>query len=156
MRILLIIGIFITIISILFFTLMLDMQNQLIKKNEQIELLENQIENLENDLGIVKKGEWNVVDSFGGSSGITSDYFYVSGTELRITWVAYNGLDESIYFEIDVFEEGKNEPLKSFTDLQVEGSVLLPRIEKGNYCLNISEENVDQWSVTVETWIAPS
>ena len=155
-KILLIFGVMTGIIALPCLTFIIDIQNQLNQKNEQIEMLENQIGVLENDLGTIKKGEWNVVDSFGGSSGIATDYFYVAGTELRITWVAYNGFNESIYFEIDVFKEGQNEPFTSYSDLNDQGSVLLQSIEKGNYYLNISEENVDQWSITVETWIAPN
>jgi hypothetical protein len=54
-------------------------------------------------------------------------------------------------FGIDVYKEGLNEPLKSFTSLQEEGSVSLQSIEKGNYYLNILEDNTDQWSITIET-----
>ena len=155
-KILLIFSVITVVIAFSCLTVMLDMQKQLDQKDKQIGLLETQIDELENDLGAVKKGEWNVVDSFGGSSGIVTDYFFVSGNELRITWVAYNGLDESISFEIEVFKKGQNQPIDSFAGLNDQGSVLLQSIEKGNYYLNISEENADQWSITVETWIAPN
>ena len=133
-----------------------DLQNQLDQKTEQITVLENQIGELKNDLGVVKEGEWNLVDSFGGSSGIVSDYFFVSGNELRLTWAAYNGLDESLSLNIEIFKEGQTEPLDSLLDLDDQGSVLVSNIEKGNYYLTISGKNVDQWSITVETWIAPN
>ena len=153
---LLVFGVITGIITLSCFTFIIDMQNQLNQRNEQIEMLENQIEALESDLGTIKKGEWNTVDSFGGSSGIATDYFYVAGTELRITWVAYNMFEEPINFEIAVFKEGQYEPVKSFSELNDQGSVLLQSVEKSNYYLNISEKNVDQWSITVETWITPS
>ena len=119
-------------------------------------MLENQILELENDLGAVKEGEWNLVDSFGGSSETVSDYFFVSGNELRLTWTAYNGLDESLSFNIELFKEDETEPFNSLSDLDEQGSVLIPNIEKGNYYLTTSAENVDQWSITLETWIAPT
>jgi len=106
-------------------------------------------------LGTVKKGAWNVVESFGGSSGFTTDYFYVAGTELRITWVTYTGADEPISFSVAVYNEGQSEPLESFMNLQDQGTLLLQNVEKGNYYLDISESNTDQWSITVETWIPP-
>jgi hypothetical protein len=134
----------------------LDLQNQLDQKTQQITKLENQIVELENDLGNVKEGEWNLIDSFGGSSGTISDYFFVSGNELRLTWTAYNGLDESVSFNIEIFKEGQTEPLDSLLNLDDQGSTLIPNIEKGNYYLTTSGENVDQWSITIETWIAPN
>jgi len=132
------------------------MQNQLTQKNEQIQTLQDQIVEFENDLGTVKKGEWNVVETFGGSSGFTTDYFYVAGTELRINWVTYTFEEKSIVFSIYVYKEGQSEPLDEFTNLQDEGTVFLQNIENGNYYLDISEDKVDQWSITVETWIPPN
>ena len=149
-------GVIIAVVVFAFASVLTDMQSQLTQKNGQIDILKNQIVELENDLGTVKKGAWNVVESFGDCSGLTTDYFYVAGTELRITWMAYTGLDEAIFFCIDVYKEGQSEPLDSFTNLQDQGTVFLQSIEKGNYYLDISEEKVDQWSVTVETWIPPN
>jgi hypothetical protein len=149
--------IFVVIIAMVVFafaSVLTDMQNQLTQKNDQIQTLQDQITGLENDLGTVKKGAWNVVESFGGSSGFTTDYFYVAGTELRMNWVAYTGVDASISFSIAVYKEGQSEPLAAFTNLQDQGTVFLQSIEKGNYYLDVSENNADQWSITVETWIA--
>ena len=135
---------------------LVDMQNQLAQKDEQIQTLQNQIVGLESDLGTVKKGAWNVVESFGGSSSFNSDYFYVAGTELRISWVAYTGVDASIVFGISVYKEGQSDVYETFTNLEDQGTVFLQNIEKGNYYLGVSEDNADQWSITVETWIPPS
>lgn len=132
------------------------MQDQLTQKNGQIQTLQNQIVDLENDLGAVKKGEWNVVESFGGSSGFTTEYFYVAGTELRINWVAYTGVDASIVFGVSVYKEGQSEAYETFTNLEDQGTVFLQNLEKGNYYLDVTEDNADQWSITVETWIPPN
>jgi len=149
-------GVIIAIVVLAFASVLTSMQSQLAQKNEQIQTLEDQIVELESDLGTVKKGAWNVVKNFGGSSGFTSDYFYVTGTELRINWIAYTGVEESIVFGISVYKEGQSEALEAFTNLQDEGTVFLQNIEKGNYYLDISEDKVDQWSITVETWIPPN
>ena len=149
-------GVSVAIVVLVFASVLTGMQNQLTQKNAQIQTLQDQIVELENDLGTVKKGAWNVVEIFGGSSGFTTDYFYVAGTELRITWIAYTGVDEPIFFSIDVYKEGQSEPLDEFTNLQDQGTVFLQNIEKGNYYLDISEDKVDQWSITVETWIPPN
>jgi hypothetical protein len=147
-------GVIVAIVVLAFASVLTGMQNQLSQKNEQIQTLQDQIVGLESDLGTVKKGAWNVVESFGGSSGFTSDYFYVAGTELRINWVTYTFVEESIVFSIHVYKEGESEPLEAFTNLQDEGTVFLQNIEKGNYYLDISADKVDQWSITVETWIS--
>jgi len=151
--------IFVVIIAIVVLasaSVLTGMQNQLAQKNEQIQTLQDQIVDLESDLGTVKKGAWNVVESFGGSSGFTTDYFYVAGTELRINWLTYTFEEKSIVFSIYVYKEGQSEPLDEFTNLQDQGTVFLQNIEKGNYYLDISEDKVDQWSITVETWITPN
>jgi len=146
----------IVIVVLAFASVLTGMQNQLAQKNEQIQTLENQIAGLEGDLGTVKKGAWNIVESFGGSSGFTTDYFYVAGSELQINWIAYTGVEASIVFSIYVYKEGQSEPLEAFTNLQDEGTVFLQNIEKGNYHLDVSADNADQWTITVETWIPPS
>ena len=133
----------------------MDMENQIAHKNEQLQTLQEQITLLENDLGSAKKGAWNVVTSFGGASGFTSDYFYVSGTELRINWVTYTSTDQPVVFNMFLYTEGNSELLESFTNLQEQGTVFIQNIEKGNYYLDVSENNADQWSITVETWIPP-
>ena len=151
--------IFVTIIAtvvLAFATVLMGMQDQLAQKNEQIQTLQDQIAGLETDLGTVKKGEWNAVDSFGGSSAFTTEYFYVAGTELRINWVAYTGVEASIVFCISVYKEGQNEAYETFTNLEDQGTVFLQNLEKGNYYLDVSEANADQWSITVETWIPPN
>jgi len=149
-------GAIIAIVVLAFASVLTGMQNQLTEKNEQIQTLQDQIVGLESDLGTVKKGAWNVVETFGDCSGLATDYFYVAGTELRITWGTYSGADESIIFAISIYKEGQSEPLEAFTNLQDEGTVFLQNIENGNYYLDISEDKVDQWSITVETWIPPN
>jgi hypothetical protein len=144
------------IVVLAFASVLTGMQDQLAQKDERIQMLQDQIAGLETDLGTVKKGAWNIVDSFGGSSGFTTEYFYVAGTELRITWIAYTGVEASIVFSIYVYAEGQSEPLEAFTNLQDEGTVFLQNLEKGNYYLDVSSDNADQWSITVETWIPPS
>jgi len=116
------------------------MQNQLEQKNEQIQTLQNQIVGLETDLGTVKKGAWNVVESFGGSSGFTSDFFYVAGTELRISWVTYTGVDVSIVFGISVYKEGQSEVYETFPNLDDQGTVFLQNLKKGNYVSLLDEK----------------
>jgi hypothetical protein len=151
--------IFVTIIAtvvLAFASVLMGIQDQLAQKNEQIQTLQDQIADLENDLGTVKKGAWNVVESFGGSSGFTTEYFYVAGTELRINLVAYTGVDASIVFGISVYKEGQSEAYETFTNLEDQGTVFLQNLEKGNYYLDVSEDNADQWSITVETWIPPN
>jgi hypothetical protein len=150
--------IFVVIIAavvLAFAGVLMDMQDQLAQRNEQIQTLEDQIAGLEGDLGTVKKGTWNVVESFGGSSGSTTEYFYVAGTELRINWVAYTGVEASIVFGISVYKEGQSEAYETFTNLEDQGTVFLQNLEKGNYYLDVSADNADQWSITVETWIPP-
>jgi hypothetical protein len=151
--------IFVVIIAtvvLAFAGVLMDMQDQLAQRNEQIQTLEDQIAGLESDLGTVKKGAWNVVESFGGSSGFTTEYFYVAGTELRINWITYTGVDASIVFGISVYKEGQSEAYETFTNLEDQGTVFLQNLEKGNYYLDVSEDNADQWSITVETWIPPN
>ena len=149
-------GAIIAVVVLAFASVLTGMQNQLAQKDERIQTLQAQIVELESDLGTVKKGAWNPVESFGDCSGFTTEYFYVAGTELRINWLTYTFEEKSIVFSIYVYKEGQSEPLDEFTNLQDQGTVFLQNIEKGNYYLDISEDKVDQWSITVETWIPPN
>jgi len=40
-----------------------------------------------------------------------------------------------------------------FFDLQEEGTTFAHSIASANYYLDISEANLDQWTVTVEVWM---
>src|SRR3989337_397902 len=63
-----------------------DLQNQINQKNNQIQTLQGQVDELQTLLGPIRKGAWNLIKTFQGSSGVKTDYFYIGGTELRINW----------------------------------------------------------------------
>ena len=125
-----------------------DLQNQIAQKNSQIQ-------ELEAFLGPIKKGAWNVVSTFEGSSGIvTTDYFYVMGTDLRLNWTWTPRIDAYLpYLTIYVYEEGQD----SFTELyqctQEQGITFAHNINVARYYLDLTAHDLDHWTITVENWI---
>jgi len=148
-------GVSVVIVILAFASVVVNFQDQLSQKDEQIQMLQDQIEELRELLGPVKMGEWNVIESYGGSSAFTTDYFYVTGTELRLNWTRYSGTEVSSIFSFHIYKEGQSEYIGEFKDLDDQGTTFLRNIEKGNYYLDIYGSEVDQWSITVETWIPP-
>ena len=128
------------------------LQGQLDAKDTQIAELETQIEELEAMIPPLRKGEWNPVETFTGASGFKTDFFYVAGPDLRITWT-WTGDREFGVFYITLYEEGRSVYTEIYLFLQDEGETFSHGLEPGNYYLDISAANMDSWTVTVEVFI---
>ena len=148
-----IIGVSIGIVILVLASVIVNLQNQLIHRDDYIQMLQEQIEKLKDLLGPVKEGAWNTIATFGGSSGITTDYFYVAGIDLRMNWTWFSSAENSSVFNFSIYKEGQSGCIENFTNLQDQGTTFLWNVEKANYYLYISEDKIDQWSITVETWI---
>jgi len=130
-----------------------DLQNQIAQKDSQIQALQQQVSDFENLLGPIKKGDWNLIETFQGSSGLNTDYFYVGGTDLRINWTWASSVEEYASFSISLYKEGQAIWTEWFFNLQKEGTTFAHNIVQANHYLDISTANLDQWTVTVEAWI---
>jgi hypothetical protein len=140
-------AVILTLLSLIVYT-----QYELAQRDYQIRLLQEQIEELESLLGLTRKGTWNMVTSFGGASDLTTDYFFVAGTDLRVNWTCFSSNGSAI-FAFYVYREGHSESVGAFTNLQEHGTTFLRDVEKANYYIHITVNQADQWSMTVETWI---
>jgi len=135
------------------------LQAQLNKKDTEITSLKAllaerdiRISELEKLVPPYRKGEWNLIATFQGQSEVTTNYFYVAGTELRInwTWTSRKGYAS---FSVDLYDE-RNNRIEHLGLLQNEGSSYVHNIEAGNYYLKISTLGIDRWTVTVEVFIS--
>jgi uncharacterized protein YneF (UPF0154 family) len=131
-----------------------DLQNQIAQKDSQIQALQQQLTELETILGPIRKGDWNLIKSFEGSSYlINSDYFYVSGTELRINWTWIRSDPEFGSFSIYLYQEGDEAYTEWFWDLQESGTTFAYGIVQSYYYLKVLGSNLNYWEITVEVWI---
>jgi len=130
-----------------------DKNTQIASLESQIASLQSQIEELEALVPPLRKGEWNLVDTFEGSSGLKTDYFYVAGTDLRISWTWTSSIEEFAGFGITLYREGQDIYVEMFFDLQEEGTTFAHSIRAANYYLDISAANLDQWTVAIEVFI---
>jgi len=136
------------------------LQGQVDKKDSQIRTLQSQIsdltkqvEELQTLLGPIERGSWDLIETFSGKSGVTTDYFYVAGTELRINWTWSSSAEEHAGFNICLYREGQTTWTSFLFDLQKEGTNYVHNIKSARYYLEIFEANLDQWTVTIEVWI---
>jgi len=130
------------------------LQNQISQKDNQIQTLQQQVSELENLLGPTRKGAWNLIKSFEGSSYlVNTDYFYVAGTELRINWTWIRPDPEFGSFSIYLYKEGEDVYTENFWNLQESGTTFAHNIIVSYYYLKILGSNLDHWTVTVEVWI---
>jgi len=125
-----------------------DLQNQIAQKNSQIQQLEAL-------LGPIKKGAWNLISTFEGSSGIvTTDYFYVAGTDLRLNWTWTPGIDAYLpHITIYVYEEGQDSFAELYQCTQEQGITFVHNINVARYYLDLTALELAHWTITVETWI---
>lgn len=130
-----------------------DLQNQIAQKDSQIQALQEQVSDLETLLGPIRKGAWNLIETFQGSSGLKTDYFYVSGADLRINWTWVSSIEQIASFGIYLYKQGQTVYTEAFLFLQDEGTTFAHNIVPAYYYLDISEANLDQWTVTIEVWI---
>jgi archaellum component FlaC len=133
---------------------------QISGKNSEIADLQNQVSQLQSQVVELRQwvspyteGEWNLVAFFQGNSGLTTDYFYVAGPELRLNWSWSSIVEEYAGFSIYLYREGETIITEACPSLQKEGSTFIHGIEAAYYYLKISEANLDQWDITVEVWI---
>ncbi|MDH5794644.1 MAG: hypothetical protein OEZ24_00910 [Candidatus Bathyarchaeota archaeon] len=133
------------------------LQLQITEKNSQIAGLQNQISQLESRVEELERlvspypaGEWNLARSFQGNSGLTTDYFYIAGTELRLNWTWSSSIEEYAEFSIYLYREGETIIAEQCISLPKEGTTHIHDIEIGYYYLRISQANLEQWNVTVE------
>lgn len=131
----------------------MNFQSQLNQKDNQIQSLQDQIDETALFLGPISKGTWSLVESFGGDSELTTEYFYVSGIHLRMNWTSFSGEGEPMVLNFSICKEEQSEYVASFSNLETQGTTFLLNVEKTNYYLQILVENIDQWTLTVETWI---
>jgi hypothetical protein len=146
-----ILGIGLTII--LSSTLYLNLYGEIIEKDAQIASLQGQIEDLESLIGPVIPGSWHLITSFGGMDDSTTDYFYCRGGDLRLNWTCFSSVPE-FHFNVTLFVEGDLEPIDDFSLFSDQGYKLLRDLNEGRYFFVITVNQVDQWSLTVETWIS--
>ena len=130
-----------------------NLQNQVTQKDSQIQTLQQQVSELETLLGPIRKGDWSLIETFQGSSGLKTDYFYVAETELRINWTWVSSVQQFASFSIYLYKQGQSVYTEAFLFLQDEGTTFAHNIAPAYYYLDISEANLDQWTVTAEVWI---
>ncbi len=119
----------------------------------QVSELQSQVEELKQLIPPYTRGEWNLVESFQGISGLTTDYFYIGGAELRLNWTWTSSTEEFAGFSIQLYQQGQTVIKDAWSSLQKEGTTRAHNIESANYFLKIIAINLDQWNVTVEVYI---
>ena len=139
---------------------MMALQVQVNEKNSYIAALQNQVEQLQSQLVELRQmvspyteGEWNLIETFQGSSGLTTDYFYVAGPELLLNWSWTSSVEEYAEFNVYVYRRGETAYTEACMSLGKNETTHVHNIEPGYYYLKIVQANLDQWNITVEVWI---
>jgi hypothetical protein len=135
---------------ILLSTLYLNLYGQIVEKDAQIASLHGQIEELESMIGPIIPGSWHLITSFGGMDEVTTDSFYCRRGDLRLNWTCFSSVTE-FQFNVTLFQEDYLEPIEEFSFLSDQGNSVLRNVDEGRYFCMISVNQVDQWSLTVET-----
>lgn len=137
-----------------------ELQTKLSGKDAQIADLEGQISTLQEEVNELKKlvplyrkGEWNLIETFKGSSSMTTDYFYIAGADIRINWTWTSGVPKYAGFSFSLYKEGETIWTVFEFDLDSIGTTHVHNLKTANYYLEISEANIDEWTITVEVWI---
>ena len=131
-----------------------DKDNQITNLQSQIAELQSQIEELEQLVPPLRKGEWNTIISFTGSTGKTTELFYIPGENWRINWSYTNG--ELALFGFFVYPEGETamfvETLTSMGPSQSDTTYIYRG--PGSFYITLSAANVEEWTLTIEAFVS--
>ena len=130
-----------------------NLQNQITQKDNQIQTLQEQVNELQALLGPIRKGAWNLIKTFQGSSDFITDYFYVASSDLRINWTWVSSAEQYAGFYINLYKQGQSVRTEHFSDLPDIGTTYVHNIVPAYYYLDIREANLDLWTITTEVWI---
>jgi cell division protein FtsB len=130
-----------------------NLQNQVANKDTQIADLQAQIEELEALVPPLKKGEWNTITTFTGSTGKTTELFYIPSGTWRINWTYTNGA--LAVFGFFVYPEGETvlfvESLSTMGPSQSDTTYIYEG--PGNYYIKLTVANIVEWTLTIEAFI---
>ena len=130
-----------------------DLQNQLESKNAQISNLQSQIEELEALIPPLRRGEWNTIITFTGSTGKTTELFHIPSGTWRINWTYTGG--ELAVFGFFVYPEGETvmyvETLTTMGPSQSDTTYIYEG--PGNFYIKLSAANIEEWALTIEAFV---
>ena len=133
-----------------------DLQEQINILNQKIGALEKRVSNLETYSGMVQRGNYTLIASFTGSSGVTTDYFYLGKTDIRLNWTWTSRYSESsipVFFGIYLYKESTNQYVAGYSNLGPNGTTYFHGLWAERYYITTSAGNLDRWHVTVEAWV---
>jgi len=137
-----------------------DLRDQLESKEEQVSNLQSQIfdlqlqiEELEELVPPLRKGEWNTIVTFTGSTEKTTELFHIPSDTWRINWT-YTGWGSTL-FGFTVYPEAKTimciETLMTMGPSQSDTTYIYEG--PGNYYIKLTEVNAEEWELTIEAFI---
>ena len=138
-----------------------DLQSQITSKNSQISSLNSQVTNLTNTITQLQaqipplnKGAWNLIETFtGGNADMVTDFFYISGADVRVNWTWTSSHMEFAMFSIYLYKQGESIYTSSIMADSPAGYTYVHSLASAYYYLDISGANIDSWTVTVEMWV---
>jgi len=129
------------------------LQGQIEEKDTQIANLQSQIEELESLIPPLRKGEWNVIATFTGSTDKTTELFHIPSGTWRINWTYTGG--ELAVFGFFVYPEGETtlyvESLATMGSSQSDTTYIYDG--PGNFYIQLSAANIEEWTLTIEAFI---
>mgnify|MGYP000672153955 CR=1 FL=1 len=136
------------------------LQNQLDYKNTQISNLQSQIADLQSQIEKLealvpplRKGKWNTIITFTGSTDKTTELFHIPSGTWRINWTYTGG--ELAGFSFLVYPEGETvmyiETLMTMGPSQSDTTYIYKG--PGNYYIKVSAANIEEWTLTIETFV---
>jgi len=129
-----------------------DLEAQIEQKNAQITSLNDTIRALQEQIG-GRKGEYNLVATFSGEQGVTTDYFFLNQPDIMVVWNWTTSTQKPTHFTVTLYKQGQSNSTQSWADLSGNGSTYVHNIQAAYYYLGISESNIDSWNVTIYQWV---
>lgn len=130
-----------------------NLQNQLISKNTQISDLQSQIEDLKALVPPLRKGKWNAIITFTGSTSKTTELFHIPSGKWRINWTYTGG--QFAAFGFLVYQEGeKTMPVETLlTTGPSRSDATYIYKGPGNFYIKVSVANIEEWTLTIEAFV---
>ncbi|MCX6648556.1 MAG: hypothetical protein NTV61_04110 [Candidatus Bathyarchaeota archaeon] len=131
-------------------------------KNNQIADLQTQVNTLNTRIltlqgqstGNLQSGKWNIIKTFTGSSSLSTDYFNIPTSDIRVNWTYAQGSMRMISYY--GYKQGASSYDYAFYNVFIQngsGSSVYHNLAPGNYYLEVSQANIPSWKITIESWV---
>lgn len=129
-----------------------DLTSQVTHKNAQITDLTKTIDQLQAQLPPERKGEYNLVATFTGQSGGSTDYFYLDEPDIMVAW-NWTSSSRNPSLVLSLWKQNASAYSAVWVNVPRNGSTFTHNVQTAYYYMSINAVNLGSWDVSIYKWV---